>query len=110
MAEKMANEKRRHERKPTSVGVEVVANGKVDKNKARDVSLCGMFIRNEDSSGYDLNQDIVLAFESKSGQAHAVEATVVRKDEKGIGIRFKKELIAIALEHAQEWLPVSEKQ
>ncbi|MCF6249051.1 MAG: PilZ domain-containing protein [Desulfobacula sp.] len=104
MSDKDNAEKRAHERKPTNVGVEIVTGGRVDKAIAKDVSLCGIFIKNQDSAGYDLDEDIVLAFESRTGKAHTIEGKIVRKDAEGIGIRFKKELIATALKHAEEWL------
>ena len=56
------------------------------------------------SDKYEIDEDIVLAFESKSGKAHTLEGKIVRKDKEGIGVRFEKELIAIALKHAEEWL------
>ena len=104
MTEKDMIEKREHVRKPTNVGVEIVSGGRVSKASAKDVSLCGMFIKRADTESYEVDEDIVLAFESKSGQAHTIDAKIVRKDAQGIGIRFKKELMAMALEHAQEWL------
>jgi len=51
-----------------------------------------------------VGQNIVLAFESKAGKAHTVEDKIVRKDENGIGVRFKKELLDKAFEHARQWL------
>ncbi len=101
---KNSTEKRKHERKPTNVEVELVAGGKVDKSKAKDVSVCGIFIKNQDSDSYKVDESIVLAFESKSGEPHTIEGKIVRKDNEGIGIRFKEELITIALKHAEEWL------
>lgn len=104
MSEKDVKNKRAHVRKPTKVEVEMMSDGNVDKAPAKDISLCGIYIKKPDSDGYKLDGDIVLAFESKDGEEHTVEGKIVRKDKEGIGIRFKRELIAIALEHAQEWL------
>lgn len=103
MADKDIAEKREHERKSTNVEVEVVSGGRVNKTKARDVSLCGIFLKKKDLSAYEVDEDIVLAFESKSGEAHTIEGKIVRMDNDGIGIQFKKELLTIALKHAEEW-------
>ncbi|MCD4675102.1 MAG: PilZ domain-containing protein [Desulfobacula sp.] len=97
-------EKRKHERKPTNIKIEVVTGGKLSKETAKDISFGGIYINNRDFEKYEIDEDIVLAFESKSGEAHTLEGKIVRKDKEGIGIRFKKELIAIALKHAEEWL------
>ena len=104
MADKDNTEKRVHERKPTNVEVEIVADDKVDKAKAKDVSLCGIFIKNQNSTDYKVDENIVLSFESKTGETHTIEGKIVRKDNEGIGIRFKRELIATALKHAEKWL------
>lgn len=104
MADKDNIEKRKYPRKPTNVKVEIVSGGRVKKAKARDVSLGGMFVKKDDTKSYDVDEDIVLAFESKSGEAHAMEAKIVRKDKRGLGIRFKKELVDAALKHAGDWI------
>ena len=96
-------EKRKHERKPTDVRVEVVTGGRLNKERAENISISGIYIKNKDFYKYDIDENIVLAFESKSGEAHALEAKVIRKDKDGIGIQFKRKLIAIALKHAEEW-------
>ena len=96
-------EKRRHERKKTRVPVEVVTNGKLSKETAKDVSFSGIYIRNTLFHKYEINQQIVLAFESKQGDAYTVEGTIVRKDEFGAGIQFEEQLIPIAYKHALEW-------
>jgi hypothetical protein len=104
MADKGDIEKRKHPRKPTPVKVELVSGGRVNKACARDVSLSGMFVKNEDTQSYEVDEDIVLAFESRAGQAHTIEARIVRKDKHGLGIRFKEELVAAALKHAADWI------
>jgi hypothetical protein len=98
-------EKRRHERKDTNVQVEVVTGGMLHKEKAKNVSFSGIYIENSDFHKYELDQEIVLAFESKDGQAHTIEGKIVRKDEKGAAIKFKEELVSVALKHASEWKP-----
>ena len=104
MSDRDITEKREHERKLTNVEVEIVSRGEVKKANAKDVSLSGIFIKNSEISSYDVGQNIVLAFESKAGKAHTVEDKIVRKDENGIGVRFKKELLDKAFEHARQWL------
>lgn len=97
-------EKRKHERKPTKVPVEIVTDGSLNKERAENISLTGLFIRSNEFHKYTVDQEIVLSFESRSGEPHALEAKIVRKDNEGIGIRFKRELVAIGMKHAQEWL------
>lgn len=97
------SEKRRHERKTTNVQVEVVSQGELHKETAKDVSFSGIYIRNSDFEKYEINQEIVIAFESKDGQAHTIEGVIVRKDENGAGIQFKEELVSVALKAAEEW-------
>jgi len=102
--ENMKNgDKRRHERKCTNVPVEIVTGGSLNKEKARDISRSGIFIKNSGSDKYEIDQDLVLAFESKSGEPHTLEGKIVRKDKEGIGVRFKKELVTIDIKHAEEW-------
>ncbi|MCG8640204.1 MAG: PilZ domain-containing protein [Desulfobacterales bacterium] len=96
-------EKRRHKREKTRVPVEVVTGGRLYKETAKDVSFSGIYIRNTLFHKYEINQQIVLAFESKQGEAHTVEGTIVRKDEFGAGIQFDEQLIPIAFKHAREW-------
>lgn len=96
-------EKRKHERKATRVPVEVVSRGQIHKETAGNVSFSGIYIKNADVEKYDLNQEIVLAFESKDGKPYTAEGIIVRKDENGAGIQFKTELVTIALQHAAEW-------
>ncbi|MBU1342351.1 MAG: PilZ domain-containing protein [Proteobacteria bacterium] len=96
-------ERRKHERVPTKLQVEVVTGGKLHKETAIDVSFSGIYIKNKEFHKYEINENIVLAFESKSGEAHTLEGKIVRKDKHGIGIEFSDELIAIALKHASEW-------
>jgi len=104
------SEKRKHERKSTNVPVEVVSGGQLHKETAKNVSFSGIYIQNPDFNKYELGQEIVLAFESKDGQAYTIEGRIVRKDENGAGIQFEEELISIALKHASEWSdPESEK-
>ena len=97
-------EKRKHERKPTQVPVEIITGGSLNKETANNISLTGMFIRNNEFDKYDVDQDIVLVFESKTGEPHTLEGRIIRKDKEGIGIRFKKELVSIGMKHAEEWL------
>ncbi len=96
-------EKRKHERNQTSVPVEVVTGGQLHKETAKDVSFSGIYIRNTDFHKYDINQEIVLAFESKDGQAHTIEGIIIRKDNFGVGIQFNEKLVSVALKHASEW-------
>ncbi|MFH2091976.1 MAG: PilZ domain-containing protein [Pseudomonadota bacterium] len=103
--EKIKVEKRKHQRKQTSVQVEVVTGGQLHKEIARDVSFSGIYIKNSDFHKYEVNQDIVLAFESKDGEPYTIEGKVIRKDEKGTAIQFNEELVSIALKHAEEWKP-----
>lgn len=96
-------EKRKHERKPTQVPVEIVTNGTLRKEKAGNISLSGIFIQSKDFEKYQLGQEIVIAFESRSGEAHTLDGTVVRKDKDGIGVMFREELVSISMKHAEEW-------
>ncbi len=61
-------------------------------------------MENEELEKYQVDEEVVLAFESKTGEPHTLEGEIVRKDDHGIGIRFKKELVSIALKHAEQWL------
>ncbi len=96
-------EKRKHERKPTKAPVEIVTGGSLNKETARDISINGIFIKNDDFDKYEEGQEIVLAFESRSGEPHTLEGKIVRKDKEGIGVKFKKELVIIGIKHAEEW-------
>ncbi len=96
-------EKRRYERKSTNVKVEIVAGGKLNKEVAKDISLSGIYVINEALEKYQVDESVVLAFESKTGEAHALDGQIVRKDEEGIGIRFEKELVSMEIKDAEEW-------
>ena len=102
--EKLKNgDLRKHERKSVKVPVEIVTRGSLNKETARDISLSGIYIKSMDFEKYEVGQEIVLAFESKSGEPHALEGKIVRKDNDGIGVQFKKELVNIGIKHAEEW-------
>jgi hypothetical protein len=96
-------EKRKHRREKTNVPVEVVSGGQLHKEMAKDVSFNGIFINNTEFDKYEVGQEVVLAFESKDGEAYTVEGRIVRKDENGAGIEFTEELVSEALKHAKEW-------
>ncbi len=91
------DEKRKHERKSTNVQVEIITSGKLSKEIAKDISLSGIYVKKDKFDRYKVDEAVVLAFESKTGDAQTLEGKIVRKDDEGIGIRFKKELVSIAL-------------
>lgn len=89
------NEQRKHERKPTNVTIDVTKDGELHKERAKNVSFSGIYIENTDFEKYDVDEDVVLSFESQDAEPQSVEATIVRKDKKGAGMQFKKRLVSM---------------
>jgi len=53
----------------------------------RDISLGGAYIETEQT--IEVGQPIVLTLNSSENRQSTIDAVVVRKDEKGIGVQFK---------------------
>lgn len=85
-------EKRKHKRKTSEVTVEVVKDGQLHKEKAKNISFSGIYIENADFEKYEIDEEVVLAFESEGGDPYSVEGKIVRKDRQGTGIKFKEKI------------------
>jgi hypothetical protein len=89
VSEEMINESRRHERLHCSEGTHFLAKKRLYEGTIRNISKGGTYIETE---GYfTVGQEITVAgtFEA-GGRETKQQGAIVRKDGRGIGVKFKK--------------------
>lgn len=82
------NERRKHLRKDFQTFVEFIKEGRLFKETSRDLSYSGIFLKSKTPDQYNINDFIMLTFQTSKSRPQKHNGQVVRKDSNGIGIKF----------------------
>ncbi|MCP3875583.1 MAG: PilZ domain-containing protein [Desulfobacteraceae bacterium] len=82
------DDRRRHPRKKFDSLIDFVKGGNLIKEKAKDLSYSGIFLKSSRLEKYNINDSLTLAFQDTSGQPKKYKGHIVRKDREGIGVHF----------------------
>ncbi len=82
------NERRINPRKEFKTFVEFIKEGRLFKETSRDLSYSGIFLESKAPNQYNINDSIILTFQTLKGRPQKQKGKIVRKDSNGIGIKF----------------------
>ncbi len=86
-----APDKRRHPRKPCSIVVDYATQDRAFRDYIRDISKGGVFI--ETKNFFSLGQEFIMTFSVPNhDRPLKFIGEVVRTDDRGVGVRFKKKV------------------
>jgi len=93
LQEKTDKEKRKHPRKPCSIIVDYATQDKAFRDYIRDISKGGVFI--ETTNFFSAGQEFIMTFSIPNQEKpFRFIGEVVRTDDRGVGVRFKRKVPA----------------
>ncbi|MFA5902672.1 MAG: PilZ domain-containing protein [Desulfobacula sp.] len=81
-------EKRMHYRIDYITYVELNSNGELLKETSKNLSVSGIYLKSSRSDRYNIGDVIIITFIDLESQPRKYSGLVVRKTDKGIGIKF----------------------